>query len=178
MQNSFIFILENAFENVVCEIASIWSRPQWVESVLKVTTIHQHAKCQPIPSMCSPRNVRNRQIRLFHSVKIALQVRKSTTSRDENLISFEGWSGYTNMQDFRQLPSCVLQYARKHRNPKVDPFHQVQMMGQLPSHSFHASSRKCTKTPHLSRFTKWPKFQATALWIEIQWCIAATFRND
>ena len=27
-----IFILENAFENVVCEIASIWSRPQWVKS--------------------------------------------------------------------------------------------------------------------------------------------------
>ena len=29
-RNSFIFILENVFENVVCEMASIWSRPQWV----------------------------------------------------------------------------------------------------------------------------------------------------
>ena len=33
MRNSFIFILENAFENVVCEMASIWSRPQWVNSL-------------------------------------------------------------------------------------------------------------------------------------------------
>ena len=31
-RNSFIFILENAFENVVCEMASIWSRPQWVNA--------------------------------------------------------------------------------------------------------------------------------------------------
>ena len=30
-RNSFIFIQENAFENVVCERASIYSRPQWVE---------------------------------------------------------------------------------------------------------------------------------------------------
>ena len=30
-QNSFIFIQENAFENVVCERASIQSRPQWVK---------------------------------------------------------------------------------------------------------------------------------------------------
>ena len=29
-RNSFIFILENAFENVVCEMASIRSRSQWV----------------------------------------------------------------------------------------------------------------------------------------------------
>ena len=29
-RNSFIFILENAFRNGVCEMASIWSRPQWV----------------------------------------------------------------------------------------------------------------------------------------------------
>ena len=28
-RNSFIFILENAFENVVCDMASVWSRPQW-----------------------------------------------------------------------------------------------------------------------------------------------------
>ena len=32
-RNSFIFILENAFENVVCEMASIWSRPQWVNCI-------------------------------------------------------------------------------------------------------------------------------------------------
>ena len=31
MWNSFIFIQENAFENVVCEMASISSRPQWVK---------------------------------------------------------------------------------------------------------------------------------------------------
>ena len=30
-QNSSIFIQENAFENVVCEMASISSRPQWVK---------------------------------------------------------------------------------------------------------------------------------------------------
>ena len=29
-RNSFIFIQENAFENVVCETGSISSRPQWV----------------------------------------------------------------------------------------------------------------------------------------------------
>ena len=29
-RNSSIFILENAFENVVCEMASTLSRPQWV----------------------------------------------------------------------------------------------------------------------------------------------------
>ena len=29
-RNSFIFIIENVFENVVCEMASIWSRPQCV----------------------------------------------------------------------------------------------------------------------------------------------------
>ena len=30
MQNSHIFIQENAFENIVCEIAAILSRPQCV----------------------------------------------------------------------------------------------------------------------------------------------------
>ena len=32
-QNSFIFIFESVFENVVCEMASIWSRPQWVNHI-------------------------------------------------------------------------------------------------------------------------------------------------
>ena len=31
MRNSYIVIIEHAFENVVCDMASIWSRPQWVE---------------------------------------------------------------------------------------------------------------------------------------------------
>ena len=31
--NSGIFIQENAFENVVCEMASIYSRPEWVNSL-------------------------------------------------------------------------------------------------------------------------------------------------
>ena len=30
-QNSYIFIQENAFENVVCEMAAILSRPQCVK---------------------------------------------------------------------------------------------------------------------------------------------------
>ena len=34
-RNSFIFILENAFKNVVCEMASIWSRPHWVNPISK-----------------------------------------------------------------------------------------------------------------------------------------------
>ena len=32
-QNSFSFIPENAFENVVRDMASIWSRPQWVKII-------------------------------------------------------------------------------------------------------------------------------------------------
>ena len=36
-QNSFIFIQENAFENVVCEGASIQSRPQWVKAPKTIT---------------------------------------------------------------------------------------------------------------------------------------------
>ena len=35
-----IFILENAFENVVCEMASILSRPQWVNSLWSLCTTH------------------------------------------------------------------------------------------------------------------------------------------
>ena len=31
-RNSNIFIHENAFENIFCDMASIWSRPQWVKS--------------------------------------------------------------------------------------------------------------------------------------------------
>ena len=34
-RNSFIFILENTFENVVCEMASIWPRSQWVDIRLR-----------------------------------------------------------------------------------------------------------------------------------------------
>ena len=33
-RNSFIFILENTFENVVREMASIWSWPQWVNEAI------------------------------------------------------------------------------------------------------------------------------------------------
>ena len=33
-RNSYIFIQENAFENGVCEMASIWYRPQWVNMKL------------------------------------------------------------------------------------------------------------------------------------------------
>ena len=32
-QNSYISIQENAFENIVCEMAAILSRPQWVKAV-------------------------------------------------------------------------------------------------------------------------------------------------
>ena len=35
-RNSNIFIQENALENIVCEMASILSRPQWVKDVLPV----------------------------------------------------------------------------------------------------------------------------------------------
>ena len=32
-RNSYIFIQENSFENVVCEMAAILSRPQWVNTI-------------------------------------------------------------------------------------------------------------------------------------------------
>ena len=38
--HSNILIQENAFENVVCEIAAILSRPQWVENQLNNIQIH------------------------------------------------------------------------------------------------------------------------------------------
>ena len=37
-RNSFFFILENTFENVVCDMASIWSRPQWVKVRVSMST--------------------------------------------------------------------------------------------------------------------------------------------
>ena len=38
-RNSNIFIQENAFESVVCEMAAILSRPQWVNKVMHATYI-------------------------------------------------------------------------------------------------------------------------------------------
>ena len=41
-RNSYIFIQENALENVVCEMASILSRPQYVKKNSVVRLIKQH----------------------------------------------------------------------------------------------------------------------------------------
>ena len=41
-QNSYIFIQENAFENVVCKMASILSRPQWVKMSYHNSPIDKH----------------------------------------------------------------------------------------------------------------------------------------
>ena len=49
-RNSNIFIQEIAFENVVCNVASILSRPQWVKASGMLTverhSIHRHDCCQ------------------------------------------------------------------------------------------------------------------------------------
>ena len=47
--NSFIFIQENAFENVVCEMASISSRPQWVNEAC----IHWAETCYNCKQICT-----------------------------------------------------------------------------------------------------------------------------
>ena len=39
MHNSYIFIQENAFENVVCQMASTLSQPQWVNEAYQYIVI-------------------------------------------------------------------------------------------------------------------------------------------
>ena len=63
-RNSLIFIQENAFENVVCEMASISSRPQWVKPpheldhhsiVIKFSPWwrHQMEACSALLAICA-----------------------------------------------------------------------------------------------------------------------------
>ena len=59
-------------------------------SVLKVIRIHQHAKFQAIPPMCSPENARNPQLWLVSLTQNAAEMRKIQTDRHEILISSEG----------------------------------------------------------------------------------------
>ena len=124
-----------------------------IQSILKVVRIHQHAKFDVIPPLCSQESARKSQIWPVSQSQNATKMRKiNRRSPKSNL--FSRWSGYTSMSNFRPFKVTAIKRNQLYLwcHHKCDQTRNVCLLNHLGVSSWKIKSCCNNSTDEESTF--------------------------